>query len=263
MFSKVYGTPKIITNYKKLTEQTAEYFTRYRKIIHDSIVVFDFEITNTVELQTINNITIEIENLNNEGFDFDKAEIIQIKSLTSNQTGHLYFKILKNSDVLYSSCSFQIILNFDLQELDIKGNSHGIAVKESFKIDKIVDISYADYYKNYNKVNLDNFSEFWKMAEKSGYSLVQEKIGLPYHNMKEAARNFSEIIGLNPLNKIENIENSVKKFEIDYAYEGITENLLFVKLQIIFNDQNKCLALVNILSQDESIPKLIINKIYA
>ena len=263
MFSKVYGTPKIITNYKKLTEQTAEYFTRYRKIIHDSIVVFDFEITNTVELQTINNITMEIENLNNEGFDFDKAEIIQIKSLASNQTGHLYFKILKNSDILFSSCSFQIILNFDLQELDIKGNSHGIAVKETFKIDKIVDISYADYYKNYNKVNLENFSEFWKMAEKSGYSLVQEKIGLPYHNMKEAAKNFSEIIGLNPLNKIEKIDNSVKKFEIDYAYQSYTENLLFLKLQIIFNDQNKCLALVTILSQDESIPKIILNKIYA
>ena len=150
-----------------------------------------------------------------------------------------------------------------MQELDIKGNSHGIAVKETFKIDKIVDISYADYYKNYNKVNLENFSEFWKMAEKSGYSLVQEKIGLPYHNMKEAAKNFSEIIGLNPLNKIENIENSVKKFQIYYAYESYTENLLFLKLQIIFNDQNKCLALVNILSQDESIPKIIINKIYA
>ena len=85
MFKKYYGTPKIITNYKKLNEQTVEYFTRFWKIIHDSIIIFDFEITNTVELQT----TIEIENLNNEGFDFDKVEIIQIKSLISNQTGHL------------------------------------------------------------------------------------------------------------------------------------------------------------------------------
>ena len=56
MFKKYYGTLKIITNYKKLTEQTVEYFTRFRKIIHDSIIIFDFEITNTVELQTINNI---------------------------------------------------------------------------------------------------------------------------------------------------------------------------------------------------------------
>jgi hypothetical protein len=263
MFSKVYGAPLNITGYKKLTEQTAEYFTRYRKIIHDTIVVFDFEITNTVELQNINNITIDIENLNNEGFDFDKAEIIQIKSLTSNQTGHLYFKILKNSDVMYSSCSFQITLNFDLQELDIKGNSHGIPVKETYKIDKLVEISYGDYYRIYNKVNLENFSEFWKMAEKSGYTLAQEKIGLPYHNIKEAAKNFSEIIGLTPLNNIDKIDNSVKKFEIDYAYQSYTENILFIKLQIIFNDQNKCLALVTVLSQDSSIPQIIINKIYA
>ncbi len=38
---------------------------------------------------------------------------------------------MKNSDILFSSCNFQIILN-------IKGNFHGIAVKETFKIDKIV-----------------------------------------------------------------------------------------------------------------------------
>ena len=42
MFKKYYGTPKIITNYKKLNEQTVEYFTRFRKIIHDSIIIFDF-----------------------------------------------------------------------------------------------------------------------------------------------------------------------------------------------------------------------------
>ena len=60
---------------------------------------------------------------------------------------------MKNSDILFSSCNFQIILN-------IKGNFHGIAVKETFKIDKIIDISYADYYKNYNKINLEKFSEF-------------------------------------------------------------------------------------------------------
>ena len=138
--------------------------------------------------------------------------------------------------------SFQIILNFDLQELDIKGNSNEIVVKESFKIDKIVDISFTDYYINYNKINLENFFELWKMVEKSGYTLVQKK--LTFHNMKQVAKNFSENIGLNPFNKIENIENSIKKFEIDFVYEGYTENLLFVKLQIIFNAQNKYLALV-------------------
>ena len=70
MFSKAYGNPRIITPYVKLTDQTAEYFTKYRKIIHDQIVVLDFEITNNIELQTINNVSLNIEDSQNSGFDF-------------------------------------------------------------------------------------------------------------------------------------------------------------------------------------------------
>ena len=61
MFRKLYGNPKIITPYKKLTDQTAEYFTKYSKIIHEQIVVLDFEITNTIELQSINNVSLDIQ----------------------------------------------------------------------------------------------------------------------------------------------------------------------------------------------------------
>ena len=65
MFSKIYGAPKIFTPYKKLTDQSAEYLTQYRKIVHDKIVVIDFEITNTIEFQIINDVSIDVENLCN------------------------------------------------------------------------------------------------------------------------------------------------------------------------------------------------------
>ena len=263
VFSKVYGQPKIKTPYKKLTDESAEYLTRYRKIVHDKIVVIDFEIKNTIEFQTINNITIDIDNLQSEGFDFDKTEIIPIKSLKTNETGHLYFKLLKEKDEVYSNCSFNCTLKFDLQELDVKGNPHGIPIKETYKLDKIVEVSYADYYIKNPKVNIDNFQEFWKQAEKSDYEKGEEKLGLPYHNIKSAAENFSEIIGLEPLNNIDSIDSNVRKYELDYAYKNYFDNLLFIKFQVIFNDQNKCLSHVIILSQDASVPEMIVNKIYS
>ena len=263
VFSKVYGQPKIKTPYKKLTDESAEYLTRYRKIVHDKIVVIDFEIKNTIEFQTINNITIDIDNLQSEGFDFDKTEIIPIKSLKTNEIGHLYFKLLKEKDEVYSNCSFNCTLKFDLQELDVKGNPHGIPIKETYKLDKIVEVSYADYYIKNPKVNIDNFQEFWKQAEKSDYEKGEEKLGLPYHNIKSAAENFSEIIGLEPLNNIDSIDSNVRKYELDYAYKNYFDNLLFIKFQVIFNDQNKCLSHVIILSQDASVPEMIVNKIYA
>ena len=263
MFPKIYGTPKIFTPYKKLTDQSAEYLTQYRKIVHDKIVVIDFEITNTIEFQIINDISIDVDNLTSEGFDFDKTEIIPIKSLKTNESGHLYFKLLKDKDEIYSNCSFNCTLKFDLQELDVKGNPHGIAVKETYKLDKMVEVSYADYYIKNSKVNVDNFGEFWKQAEKSNFTKTEEKMGLPYNSVKNAAIKFSEIIGLDPLNDIEQIDSNVKKYEFVYAYINYFENLLFIKFQVIFNDQNKCLSQVIIQSQDPSVPEMIVNKIYA
>ena len=101
------------------------------------------------------------------------------------------------------------------------------------------------------------------MAEKSKYKREEEKIGLPYNNIKSAAKNFSEIIGLLPINNINNVESSAKKFEFVYAYINYLDYLLFIKFQVFFNDQNKCLAQVIILSQDDTVPKMISDKIYA
>ena len=264
MFSKIYGTPRIYTPLKKLTDDpSAEYLTKYRKIVHDKIVVIDFEITNTVEFQTINNVSIEIDNLQSEGFDFDKTEIIQIKSLKTNETGHLYFKLLKEKDEVFSNCSFNCTLKFDLQELDVKGNPHGIPVKETYKLDKTVEVCYADYYIKNSKVNVDNFQEFWKQAEKSDYKKGEDKMELPYHDIKSAAVNFSNIIGLDPLNNIDSIESSVKKYEFVYAYKNYFDNLLFIKFQVIFNDKNKCFSQIIILSQDASVPEMICTLIFA
>ena len=263
IFSKIYGPPKIYTPFKKLTDESAEYLTKCRKIVHDKIVVIDFEIKNTIEFQTINNISIEVENLQSEGFDFDKAEIIPIKSLKTNEEGHLYFAILKEKDEIYSNCSFNCTLKFDLQELDVKGNPHGIPIKETYKLEKVVEVTYADYYVKNPKVNIDNFQEFWLQAEKSDYTKKEEKMGLPYHNIKSAVENFSEIIGLEPLNNIDAIDSQLKKYEFVYAYKNYFDNLLFIKFQVIFNDKNKCFSQIIILSQDASVPEMICTLIFA
>ena len=262
-FAKIYGIPKEVTAFKKLTDQSAEYLTKFRKIVYDKAVIIDFEITNTIELQMINNVKIEIENLESNGFDFNKTEIIEIDKLGSNQAGHVYLKLSKEEDFVYSSCSFNIVLNFDLQELDIKGNAHGIAVKEQYKIDQSVEVVFSDYFKVNKKVDFNNFKDVWKLAENSQYFKTDETLGMPYKDIKAAAIGLSEIIGLMPLNNIDNIEPNAKKFEFIYAYVSYLNNLLFIKIQIIFDDEGKCYAHIVILSQDESIGELIMNRIYA
>ena len=263
VFNKAYGSPKIMTHYTRLTDQTAEYLTSYRKIIHDKVIVLDFEVTNTIELQVINKVSLDVDELESAGFDFAKAEIIDIASLSTGQSGHLYLKLLKEDNSVYSTCSFKATLKFELQELDVKGNAHGIAVKEQYKIDKSVEVSYADYFAKNQKVSPMNFADVWKVAENSGCFRKEEKMSLPYNSIRNAGKSFSEIIGLNPVNDVSKVDSNAKRFEFIYAYVSYLDNLLFVKLQVVMSESNKCLAQVVVLSQDETVLEMIFDKIYS
>jgi hypothetical protein len=172
-------------------------------------------------------------------------------------------KLLKDDNSTYSTCSFKATLKFDLQELDVKGNPHGIAVKEQYKIDKAVEVSYADYFAKNAKVTLMNFADVWKVAENSGCLRKEEKISLPYNSVRNAGKAISEIIGLTPVNDVSKVDTNAKRFEFVYAYVSYMESLLFVKLQVVMSESNKCLAKVVVLGQDETVMEMVFNKIYA
>lgn len=143
-----------------------------------------------------------------------------------SESKHLFFKLTKKEDDIYSSCSFNVILKFDLQELDVKGNLHGTPLKEQYKIDKKVEIQYSDYFLPHPKVNLSNYEDYWKLCEKSNFENAEEKIQLPFPNIKVAGKNFSQIIGFDPLNDLDKIDPSAKKYEFVYAMLNLFESVV-------------------------------------
>jgi hypothetical protein len=208
-------------------------------------------------------VTIELLDISAEsGFDFSKSEIIEIEKLKYNEPKHLFFKLSKNEDEVYASCSFNILLKYDVQELDAKGNPHGNSYKDQYKIDKKVEIAYADYFLQNKKVNLSNYEEMWKLSENSNFHSAEEKIQLPFNNMKVAGRNFSNIIGFEPLNDIEKVDSNAKKYEFVYSAVSVYESLVFVRLQVLFNQTNQCLARILIRAQDEVVSDLILNNVF-
>lgn len=208
-------------------------------------------------------MTIELLNISeNPGFDISKSEIIEIDELKYNEPKHLFFKLIKNEDEVYPSCSFNILLKFDLQELDVKGNPHGNPYKEQYKIDKKVSVNYNDYFIKNPKVSLNNFEEFWKLCENSNFNSTEEKIQLPLKNMKQVGLKFSEIVGFDPLNDVDKVDQNAKKYEFVYSTVSIYDSIVFLRLQVLFNQSNQCLARILIRSQDDVISDLILNNVF-
>jgi uncharacterized protein YdgA (DUF945 family) len=208
-------------------------------------------------------VTIELSDIAvNSGFDFSKSEIIEIDRLKFNETKHLFFKLCKLENLPYAFCSFNVNLKYDLQELDVKGNPHGNSYKDQYKIDAKVEMKFSDYFLKNNKVNLNNFEEFWKLTENSNFHSSEEKIQLPYNNMKLVGKSFSQIVGFEPLNDVDKVDQNAKKYEFIYSAVSIYESMIFIRLQVVFNQSNQCLARILIKSEDESVMEMVLSAIF-
>jgi hypothetical protein len=209
----------------------------------------------------LKNLTIEVVDIvADKGFDFSQAEIIDIESLKYGETKHLFFKINKIEDYIYSTTGFTIQLKYDVQEIDTKGNPHGTAYKDHYKIDKNVVIKVSDYYVTNSRVNLNNFEEYWKKAENSNFFLTEEKFQLPFPTIKAAAASLSNLLGFEPLNELDKLDVNVNKYEILYATVSYYESMVFIRLQILVKNA-QCLARVQIRSQEEEVNEMLINSI--
>jgi hypothetical protein len=211
----------------------------------------------------LQNVTIEFgEVSSNPGFDLTKTEIIEIDKLNYNEPKHLFLKLVKKEEEIYAGISFNILLKFDVQELDTKGNPHGPTYKDQYKLDKKVEVTYSDYFRQNRNVNLGNFEEFWKLSENSNFFSEEEKIQLPYFNMNAVGKSFSQLIGFESLNDVEKVDKNAKKYEYLFSVISVYDSVLMVRLQVLFNQSNQCLARILIRSQDEAVSELVLNNIF-
>lgn len=215
-----------------------------------------------MEENQLKNVTIEVKNVANEGgIDFSKTEIIEVDSIKFEETKHLFVKLTTTKEEIYPKCNFNLILKFLVQDLDTKGNPHGKPYSDEYSVDKKIEISYADYFIQNPKVNPNNFEEMWKLCEKSNFAMAEEKIQLPYKNMKIVGEKFSEQLGFMPLNDIEKVDVNIKKYEFAYAITSFHDNIVFIRLQVIFGGNNQCLAKIAIRSQDPAVNAIILQKV--
>jgi hypothetical protein len=89
--------------------------------------------------------------------------------------------------------------------------------------------------------------------------LSEEKYNLPYEDMKVAGNSVTELFGLEPLSSLDKVDKSVKKYEFQFAATSFDESLTFIRLQILFNQNNNCFAKLIIRSQDEEIIEALAN----
>jgi len=159
--------------------------------------------------------------MNERDFALNKSEIINIDSLMANETKLLYMKLVFAEDIKYPNFSFNPNFNFEVQELDSKGSAYGDSYKDSYGIEKKVEIKFSDLLCMNNNVQEDSISDIWAdLSENDNFDISENKLKLPYPNIKKAGQEISKLLGMLPLNSLDNLDKLSQKFEFFYYYNS-------------------------------------------
>lgn len=246
---KNYGHPKNVTKYIKLTDDTVEYKVSYKKLVYTDSIIFQFSIENTIEDHLLKNISASIskgkkdkksKDVGNE-FKLSNAEVVEIESLGFGETKNLYLRLTVNKNeeseyIRYPSISFALKLSYEINELDSKGNSHD-SYEDTYLIEKKVLVRYSDFV--FNKNNLyDNeesmFIAFNELSSNDEYSVVENKLKLPYKSIKKAIVEISKILDLSPINDYSDLDKNAVKYQLGYANETVYGTKVSIYTNIIY-----------------------------
>lgn len=185
------------------------------------------QVENTLDDNLLRNISVEVFNKSEENdFNLSKIEVINIDSLAYNEKKSFFLKLLSNGETTYPMISFQIKLNYEVQELDSRGQAHGDIYRDLYQVDKRVEVKYSDFLFPSSKITEENFEQQWGQCGNSNFNKTEEKFKLPYPNIRKAAQEISKILGLSPLTPVDKVDKTANKYEFNFAYSSIFDTMV-------------------------------------
>ncbi|KAH0789774.1 Coatomer subunit gamma-1 [Histomonas meleagridis] len=246
---KIVDTP--ITKYGKplnegmvinVTDQDADLVVNYNTKIYNDVIIFEFNVTNTLTFSIIN-VKVILDNAD----EFEEVENIQCDNINTNETGTVYYVIKRNKLNSFEIGIFPTTIVFQYVQDDMN-------VDEEFVIDDSVRLTIGDYIDNYNIKVGDYANE----NNEFKYQNIEKIIIKTIKNMNDALKHFKVCVGLPIDNEIMN-ENKSKILTLNATAELFNQKIVIVLKIGVRN--NRVLTEIRAYANDEKLPKSITDAI--
>eukprot|EP00512_Aurantiochytrium_limacinum_P004656 CAMPEP_0171500616 /NCGR_PEP_ID=MMETSP0958-20121227/9084_1 /TAXON_ID=87120 /ORGANISM="Aurantiochytrium limacinum, Strain ATCCMYA-1381" /LENGTH=900 /DNA_ID=CAMNT_0012035305 /DNA_START=306 /DNA_END=3005 /DNA_ORIENTATION=- len=174
-----------------LTESETEYLVTCVKHVFAEHIVFQFNVTNTIDDQLLKNVTVNMEDPENDAWQ--PLLVKPIETLKYNSPAPLYVLMARPEGVYQAT--FTMELQFKVQECDPKtGEAYDPddeGAEEDYPVEDL-ELSTTDFIA---RVQINNFKSSWEMVGKTNE--VMEKFELPqYKTLKDAITAVIDFLGL-------------------------------------------------------------------
>lgn len=175
----------------QLTESETEYVVQCTKHIFQSHVVLQFSVTNTIDNQRLDNVTVLVDDSESE--IFNASGEIACDSIKYGETKYCYTILERDTSIPLVPSSFTCELRFTVVSVDpASGEEEGDPFDEEYPVEDL-EIATSDFMA---KVAVPDFRKAWENIGNNNE--VLEKFALQFRQLEDAVTAVIDFLGMQP-----------------------------------------------------------------
>lgn len=192
------GTPFKSNPVVELTESETEYVVKCIKHTFNNVIVFQFDCTNTLNDQILENVSVSMESSEE---NFKVLKTISCPRLTYNEPGTCYSVVaLPEDEPTTVATSFSCTLKFVVKDCDpTTGEADDEGYDDEYVLEDL-ELSVADHV---HKVNKPNFGASWEEVGETNE--LEDTYALSVETLADAVKNIVSFMGMQPCERSDKV----------------------------------------------------------
>ncbi|KAH9656631.1 Coatomer subunit gamma [Citrus sinensis] len=234
----------------ELTEAETEYAVNVVKHIFDKHVVFQYNCTNTIPEQLLENVTVIVDA--SEAEEFAELASKPLRSLPYDSPGQTFVAFEKPEGVPAVG-KFSNMLRFIVKEVDpTTGDVEDDGVEDEYQLEDL-EVVAADYVM---KVGVSNFRNAWESIGPDFERVDEYGLG-PRESLAEAVSAVISLLGMQPCEGTEVVANNSRSHTCLLSGVFIGNVKVLVRLQFGIDGPKEVAMKLAVRSEDDNVSDMI------
>lgn len=234
----------------ELTEAETEYAVNVVKHIYDGHVVLQYNCTNTIPEQLLENVTVFVDS--SEAEEFSEIFVKPLSSLPFDSPGQTFVAFEKPEGAI-STGKFSNLLKFIVKEVDPgTGEADDEGVEDEYQLEE-VDIVAADYMQ---KIGVSNFKNAWDGLGEENERTDEYGLG-PRESLAEALSAVVTILGMQPCEGTESVPNNSRSHTCLLSGVFMGHAKVLVRLSLGIDSSKQVAMKLAVRSDDPAVSEAI------
>ncbi|XP_022148569.1 coatomer subunit gamma-like [Momordica charantia] len=234
----------------ELTEAETEYAVNVVKHIFDRHVVFQYNCTNTIPEQQLENVNVIVDA--SEADEFSEVVSKPLRTLPYNTPGQT-FVAFEKPDGVAAVGKFSNMLKFIVKEIDPStGEAEEDGVEDEYQLED-VEVVAADYML---KVAVSNFRNAWESIGEDGERVDEYGLG-PRGSLSEAVSAVIDLLGMQPCEGTEDVPSNMRSHTCLLSGIFIGNVKVLARLSFGLDASREVAMKLVVRSDDETVSDLI------